>query len=439
MNAKSQSSANFQVIVVGAGIGGICAAVAAARTGAQTCLIEKAPEIGGTGVHSPVSLVCKFHGTDHRPINLGIHRELFFELYAYSTRDFRPTCKRLTYDEAELLKRYKTLILAENNLSVRTGVGVASAEVEGRQLKSVTLDDGSTLAADCFVDATADGNLGAMAGCEYMKGRESDGAMQSATLTFSLGNIDTSQLKQPDFTTRGGLTSLWQELTEIYVAAKKQGLTANPKDKVIAFPYPDGQRILFNSNEVLGVDPTDEASLKAGQAKAEQLVKEMVAIFRKHPAFAQATLEHVSTKFGIREGRRIVGDYVLTQEDCLGEARFDDMIAACAYEIDIHDPDGGPAQLINIPGSGYYHIPYRCIVARDLDNLALGSRCISGTHEAHSSYRVMSGVSAIGQAAGTASALASREAKGDLRTLGHRAVQTELRQQVQFVEFENTA
>lgn len=424
---------SFDVIVAGAGIGGICASLAAARSGARTLLLEKAPQIGGTGVHSPVSLICKFHGTDHRPINLGIHRELFPEAYLHSTRDKRPSAPRLTYDEKVLAERYHRLLGNETRLTVMTSAAVTEAMVQDRSLTAVRLGDGRVFSAPVFIDSTADGHLADLAGARFQKGRSTDGFLQSATLVFGLSRIDKRKLRIPEFSTRGGLDSLWGELTDLYQAAKKEGKTDNPKQNVVCFPYPDGERLLFNSNEVLGVDPTREGSVEDALRLGRRYVDELIAILRTHPAFAEAELEFVAEKMGVREGRRILGDYLLTEQDCLGEARFDDMVAACAYEIDIHDPEGGPARMVDIPGSGYYHIPYRSLLAADLDNLLLGSRCISGTHEAHSSYRVMAGVSAIGQAAGTAAALAVSTGR-PLRDLPPAWIRHRLREQVQFVE-----
>ena len=425
---------NYDVVVVGAGAGGICAALASARTGAKTLLIERSETIGGTGVHSPVSLICKFHGSDHRPINLGIHRELFPHAYLHSTRDKRPGAKRLTYDEKELAQTYERLVAAESKLSVITGTGVTEAIREGSRIERLRLEDGSEVSAPCFVDSTADGNLADMAGCPSEKGRSTDGSLQSATLTFTLGNIDKSKLKVPRFDTRGSLESFWAEMKPIYKEAQARGETINPKSSVVCFPYPDGERMLFNANEVVGVDPTVPGSVEAGRKKAEQMVHELITILRRHPALKDATVDFVSTWLGVREGRRITGDYVLTEEDCLGEARFEDMLAACAYEIDIHDPSGKSTRMVDIPGSGYYHIPYRSLIAANAENLLLGSRCISGTHEAHSSYRVISGVTAIGQAAGTAAALAARYTEGKTRAIPASWSRYVLREQVQFVE-----
>lgn len=409
------SDKTYDVIVVGAGAGGVCAAVSAARTGARTALVEKRTEIGGTGVHSPVSLICTFHGRDHRPINMGLHQELFPHAYAQSTMDKRPSAKWLTYDEKVLKDRYRELVAAESLLDLYTGSGVSEVETEGRLIRRITLENGTTMSAAFFVDSTADGNLAAFAGCGFDKGREADGAMQSATLTFTVGNIDTSQLGYPDFVTKRYCKALWADLTRLLRDAQDRGLTSNPKPGVVMFPYPDGKRLLFNSNEIIDVDPTVPGSVEEAYQTGRKYVDEMMPIIRQHPAFRNAELEYVAPSLGIREGRRIHGDYTLTEKDCLGEARFDDMVTACAYAIDIHDPSGKSTRMVGIPNSGYYHIPYRSLVTRDMDNLLIGSRCISGTHEAHSSYRVISCVTGIGQAAGTAAAMAAHDGHRNVR------------------------
>lgn len=133
-----------------------------------------------------------------------------------------------------------------------------------------------------------------------------------------------------------------------------------------------------------------------------------------------------------------MGDHVLTEEECLGEARFDDMVAACGSSIDIHNPDGEGTEMKHIPGSGYFHIPYRSLIPRDLDNLLLSSRCLSGTHEAHSAYRVMCVISCIGQAAGIAAALAASHGEGQVRKVDPAWIHHFLNRAGAFVEGECT-
>lgn len=438
-SARADSVQDYDVVVAGAGAGGICAAVAAARAGARVLLVEKSEAIGGTGVHSAVALVCRFHALDHRPINIGIHAELFPEIYAYSTCDRRPSTPRLTYDEEQLALRYQRLIAHTPGLEVRLRSGVREVIRKERRLEALILDNGMAVSGKVFVDGTADGNLAALAGCECMKGRTEDGRLQAATLTFTVGGVDQSLLKIPEFRTRAGVDSLWQEMTEVYLGAKKRGETDNPKSGVVAFPYPDGERLLFNSNEILEVDPTVPGSVEQAYETGRRYMEELMAILRRDlPAFREARILKVHPRLGVREGRRVVGDYILTEGDCLAPARFEDMVAACAYEIDIHDPEGGETRMVRIPDPGYYHIPYRCLIARDADNLLMGSRCISGTHEAHSSYRVISGVTAIGQAAGVAAALASGLTEGQVREVSAEWIRYVLREQIQFVEGQRT-
>ena len=125
---------------------------------------------------------------------------------------------------------------------------------------------------------------------------------------------------------------------------------------------------------------------------------------------------------------------MLTGEDCLAEARFDDAVAAGAYDIDIHDPDGASSTLRNIPNTQYYHIPYRSLIARGHTNLLLGSRCISGDFEAHSSYRVMSCLTGVGQAAGSAAALAAQHAGGAVREIPASWIRYRLQDAGQWIE-----
>lgn len=417
------------VIVVGAGVGGVCASIAAAREGANVLLLESSPSIGGTGVHSPVGCICHFWDANGRPVVDGLHRELFPHAYADYLTHVR------TYDELQLAARYQQLIAAEKNLKVCTSATLISVEKKDRRIAALTLSEGRTAKATIYIDATGDGNLGAMAGAAFQKGRR-DGAMQPATVTFKVCGINPHKFPKPDLLRWESLGMATAELTHLFQAAKKADrLKHHPRDSVLCFPYPDGRSLLFNSTRIHGVDPTDTASVQAAWSEGERQALELFEVIRAHPALHGARIEFVFKKLGVREGRRIVGDYILTADDLLEEARFDDMVAASSYTLDVHDVrNGGKTTQVHIPGSGYYHIPYRCLIAKDLDNLLLGSRCISGTHVAHSSYRVMSSLSAIGQAAGVAAALSSVCAAGSVRHPTAETIRSNLRAQGAFVE-----
>lgn len=426
----------FDVVVAGAGVGGISAAVAAARSGCRVALLEAAREIGGTGVHSPVALVCTWFDKKGRFINRGLFEEILPAVY--DRESFRAGFIQ-TYHETELKASYLRLLQREKKLEVRTSCAVIAVHSEGGGIRSVQTSDGRTLAARVFVDSTADGNLSALAGAAFQKGRDADGKLQPGTLTFRVDGVDFREFglnpAEPYWARWENFSCVSDALLPLYAAIRQRGGTTNPREDILCFPDRPGTSLLFNQTRISGADPTDPASMEKAMAEGRKQVREFWDAVRVHPAFRKSSGVTIFEKLGIREGRRVVGDYILTVEDCLSEARFDDMVAACGYGVDIHDPDGsGRTQLKDIPGSGYYHIPYRCLYARDFRNLLLGSRCISGTHEAHSSYRVMPPVSAIGQAAGTSAGLVCQLSLGDVREVDPAWLRHELEAAGQFVE-----
>jgi hypothetical protein len=384
--------------------------------------------------------LCGFHNRRRKePVNTGLLREFHPQAFtpAAIRSDFAPV-----YDHDELAAHYERLVDAEPTLEVSRETRVVSAEVEEGRLVSVELKGvrNGQVKADVFIDSTADGNLSALAGATFQKGREADGALQPATLTFVLTDIDWGAFDPGDpwicCDTRARLEEVWRQLLPYFTELHASGGTDNARRNVLCFQLPDGKRLAFNQTRLLGVDPTDEEAVREATETGRRQIHEFFGAVSRHPALKNARIETISPMLGIREGRRVVGDYLLTAEDCLGEARFDDMVAACNYDIDIHNPKGDGAVMKPIPGSGYYHIPWRCLYAKDFSNLALASRCISGTHEAHSSYRVMCPLASIGQAAGTAAALKIRKRMASLREVDAAEIRWLLAEQDCFVEGE---
>ncbi len=433
----------YDTVVVGAGVGGVSAALGSARAGAKTLLIEARPHVGGTGVYSPLGILCGWGPKRDFHVNRGVLYEFYPHIFPVLGEGISGW-----YDAEDLLMRYETALDAEEKITVWTGTKVEDVETtDGKRITAVHTSGAheTKVTGNIFIDSTAEGHLGAMAGAEFQKGRKVDGAMQPATLTFTVSNIDLSALTDEGpaldrIRTWADECRVKRELdlNKLYTELKEKNETTNPKTKdmgVLCFALPDGRSFAFNHTRVIGVDSTDPESVAQGKARAEKQVWELWEPLSKHPAMHSAKLE-ISSILGIREGRRIIGDYILTREDCIGEARFDDMVAACCYAIDIHHPEGGGTELCKIPGSGYYHIPYRSLRAKAWQNLLMGSRCISGTHEAHSSYRVMAPVSAIGQAAGVAAALTTRLDATDVRKVNAAQIRHVLAGQNQFVEGE---
>ncbi len=423
---------HFDVAIVGGGVGGVSAALGAARTGARTVLLERQDRVGGTGVHSPVGLICTYCDSAGNPINRGVYEDYVPYIYEPGAHRY---CQ--TYDEHELLIRYEALLAAEPNLTVMTSTPFTGVELEGTRIKHLQTPAGD-ITADLYIDSTAEGHLAASCGAPYEIGRAEDGKVQPATLTFRVEGVDFSKfgldVNDPEWRSWPNIKQMWAQMNALYHELKSQNGTRNPRNDVLCFPDHRGTSLLFNQTCIRDVDATNPGSIEQAYQDGLQQVKEFWTAVSKHPAFAQSPPIQISKQVGLREGRRIIGDHILTAEECLDEARFDDMVAACGYFVDVHDPDTGLAELVPIPGSGYYHIPYRCLCAKTFDNLLLGSRCISGSHEAHGSYRVMSSVSAIGQAAGVAAALAAQHGDGDVRKIQSSWIRHVLKEQNQFIE-----
>ncbi len=371
----------FDVIIVGAGIGGISAAIASSRLGVSTVLIEKEPLIGGTGVHSPVALVCKWRDSSGRPVNAGLVKKFFPRAFHDDIDD----SINLTYDEEELLAAYRREIAGCETLAVWESAEVVEVEKAGDRIAGVRIEGAHEgwVRGSVFIDGTAEGHLSAMAGASYEFGRNNDGVVQPATVTFKVSGIDFSKIPgDPPITgiyTKKDKFRIYDAIQPLFTGLIESGGTTNARTNILCFQYPDNTSLLFNQTRIVGVDPTDSESMRRGLTEGRKQIQEFWDAVSKHPAFATARIEKISTKLGIREGRRVIGDYQLTKDDCLNEARFDDMVAACAYCIDIHNPAGAGTTMVNIPNSGYYHIPYRCLTPMGFSNLLIGSRCISGT------------------------------------------------------------
>jgi hypothetical protein len=158
-------------------------------------------------------------------------------------------------------------------------------------------------------------------------------------------------------------------------------------------------------------------------------MRQIAAFLRRYvPGFEKSYVAQSGVNIGVRETRRILGEYQLTADDILQARKFEDVIARCAYPIDIHNPEGKGTVLKFLPPGEAYDIPLRCLLPREVDNLLVAGRCISGTHEAHSSYRIMAVSMATGQAAGVCAALSSRGRKSP-KDVDAKDVQRELLRQ----------
>jgi len=219
-----------------------------------------------------------------------------------------------------------------------------------------------------------------------------------------------------------GVHGLWDLVREATAAGRLQ----LPREDILFFATPHEGEVSVNSTRVTRVLGTDVWDLSYAEWMSRRQMRQIAEFLRRYvPGFEKAYVMQSGVNVGVRETRRIVGDYQLTADDVLSARKFEDAIARGAYPVDIHNPTGTGTVLKRLPPGEAYDIPLRSLLPKNADNLIVAGRCISGTHEAHSSYRVMPIVMATGQAAGVCAAIAAREDKTP-RQVSVREVQREL-------------
>ncbi|HHW11085.1 MAG TPA: FAD-dependent oxidoreductase [Firmicutes bacterium] len=392
-----KTQTHFDVIVCGGGPGGIGAALGSRATGARTLLIERYGYLGGGATAMLVNPFMPYI-TGNKQIIHGVFERLLQALAA--RRAYGAPNQPTAFDpEAFKIVAERMCLEAGVDLLYHAYLASADTDAEGRisRIHLATKGGLLTLTADIFVDATGDGDLAAMTGCQVETGRPEDGLCQPMTLNFRMAGVDVERMPSR------------QEFTAMYIAAKERGEISCPRENILFFFSTQPGVIHFNTTRVVKLDATDSWQLTAAEIEARRQVWQLAEFFIKQvPGFENAYLQMTAPQIGVRESRRVLGKYVLTAEDCLETRKFADAIARGCYNIDIHSPTGEGTVIKRIPPGEWYEIPYRSLLPKGPGNLLIGSRCISATHEAHSAIRVMPIVMAIGQAAGVAAGLSVR-------------------------------
>jgi len=390
----------YDIAVVGGGTGGVPAAVEAARSGAKVLLVERYGFLGGMAT---AGLVNPYMGywAGGKPIVRGIFEETLAGL-----RNGGGLAENgQTFDE-EVLKVVLDRMVLEAGVATLFHAAFVSCECACGRIESarfVSKEGCFDVTAEVFIDATGDADLAAAAGASVEIGRSEDGLCQPMTLSFRLAGIDLAALPS-DF---GKLRKI---LNDAYLAAKADGSIDNPREDILIFKTLREDVLHFNTTRVVGKSPVSTAQLSEAEFEGRRQAFELLRLFKERVAgFEDAYIQKSGVLIGVRESRRVMGEYVLQVEDILSARKFDDAVACSSYPVDIHNPAGTGTVIRRLPPGQWYEIPYRSIVPLGLDNLLMAARSISATHEAHSSLRVMPVVAAIGQAAGAAAAMAASE------------------------------
>ena len=397
------------VVVCGGGPAGVAAAIAAARSGARTRLLEVNGCLGGVWTAGLLSYVFDFD----KP---GLTRELTRRLdersarvgqnvarYVYHVEEMKCLLEEMCL-EAGVAIRLHTRVVAAYKDSNRRLVAVATESKSGREAWQ----------ARAFVDATGDGDLGALAGCRWQFGRQTDCPCQPMTLNALVTVPDVAAIADYILFYKGDDSwKSWQnQARERFLAEIRRG-GVDPSYGSPTLFHLRGNLVTLMVNHEYGVRPFDAAQVTEATLRARSEVRRIVAALRALGGKWQG-LELVATaeQIGIRDGRRILGRYQVTREDLLRGARHEDSVARVTFGVDIHAATREENKERPITNAGIrmkpYDIPLRALIARDVDGLMMAGRCISGDFWAHASYRVTGNAVAMGEAAGAVSALAAR-------------------------------
>lgn len=423
-----QETEPFDVIVIGGGPTGCTAAAAAAREGARTFLIESSAMLGGSGTGALVPAWCPF--TDKKQV---IYRGLA-EKILMRCKERQPLVPASQLDwvpiDSELLKRIYDNLLEEHGAKVLFQTMLSAVEHENGVVKSiiVTNKNGlSRLTAKVFIDCTGDADLCAWAGAEFEKG-DPQGELMPATHCFILSNVNEEAFRSNcDNGRRIAGNHPQTRFYEIIDSGKYPLITDAHGSTNLIGPGTVG----FNAGHLWHVDNTDPASVSAALALGRKIAAQFRDAFAEYypEAFGNAFLVSTGSVLGIRETRRITGDYVLTLDDYIDRRSFHDEICRNAYFIDIHHSlkqvsanvknrvAGMGAPVLHYQPGESHGIPYRCLTPKGLRNVLVAGRSISCDRPVQGSIRVMPVCLAMGEAAGLAAALAQRSPNPDVHAV----------------------
>ena len=408
----SEGLGSFDVVVVGSGAAGSTAAIAAGRAGASTLLIEKLPFLGGNST-AVLDTFYGFYTPGETPVKVvsGIGDDVVDGLRRLGPVLERPNTygagTGVTYLAEHLKVVWETLVVDAGS-RVLLHAFVQDAEVvEGRvtELTVATKAGLRRVDAAVFVDASGDADVCHHAGFEYELAGELDPA-QTLTTTFRMANVDHERRRQ---VSKDDLHALMASAAESgrYDLPRREGSDhITPVEGMTATVMTRLDHVVHREDGEVA-NATDPDILSAAEiAGRRQALEYARFLIDEVPGYEAASLISLSTQIGMRETRRVYGDYRVTREDVLGAVQFEDQIGLCGAPIEDHVPGTG-TKWEYLPEGKAVGIPFRSLVPRDGVNVLTPGRCFSATHDAQASIRSMAQCMAMGQAAGTAAAMAA--------------------------------
>ncbi|WP_420597527.1 FAD-dependent oxidoreductase [Deinococcus sp.] len=446
----------WDVIVAGGGTAGAIAGIAAARAGARVLVIEAQGSLGGSGTNAWVTPLMR-NVSAGQNLNRGLTDELKARLLERGDGGIDQNGNDNWFNPEGLKYVLERLLIEAGGETLYHTHIVAPIldehKLDGKRIKSLVIHNKGglqALEAGVFIDATGDADVAAAAGVPFHAGDE-DGLHQAMSLRFTLAGVDLERLC--DFLTENGQ---WQEsprfmhfwmvwgkkssLEPLFRQAVESGVLAERDgDYFQAFSVPGRPNELSFNCPRIRADLNDGANpwhLSAAQTDGRESIERLIQFCRASlPGCEAAYLGGYAPMVGVRETRRIVGDYTLTLSDLLDCARFEDSICKNHYPVDIHSVKGGAKLLHEREGTApyfapdaYHEIPYRAIVPQGIVNLLVPGRAASSSFEAQSSIRVQQNCHSMGEAAGVAAAWAVSEYGGEVRRVDGATLRERLRE-----------
>lgn len=398
---KLEFESKYDVIVAGAGPSGVAAALKSAREGAKTLIIEYSGRVGGI---STSGMMSHFAGR----VKSRIYDEILEKAYS---KNFIKDFAGRTVIDTELLTITYLELLQDAGVDILLYTLVCDVIKEANKVCGVITESKSgrkAYGAKVVIDCTGDGDVAYKAGAEYFSGREDDGKMQPATLMFKVGGVDDkravylSSFESTYQTPKGELQALAKEI----------------------LPFPAGHVLLYrstipgivtcNMTNCISVDGTKAEDLTRAELICRSQMEPIVKFLREYvPGYENCYIVGAASLIGVRETRHFAGVEKINEEDILSARVFDNWVVKDAYfNFDVHNLTGASLDKTGVQHKFKqkmgYTIPYGCLVPKQIDGLLLSGRNISGTHLAHSNFRVMPICVAIGEACGAAAAIASK-------------------------------
>ena len=424
------------VVVVGGGIAGSLAAVAAARKGCSVIVIEETGQLGGSLTSSGTGPMMTFHAGEKQVIR-GLGEELISRLREKGlspghTVDSTGYTYTVTPFDAEGMKRELELMILEAGGNILYHAVLCDVNVSEKLIGITVLccSQRIDIEGKVFIDATGDASLAMMAGVPVEVGRSSDGKNQPMTMNFRLSGVDIQlirRLMDEDVSIFPFLAPHEKGLERKAVRLScsgfqdimKRGIESGEldidRDIVLFFEDNNPGEVIVNMTRISELSPVDPLEFSQAETEGRRQVWLMYSFLKNNiPGFRNSLLLSSGPRVGVRSSRRIRGVYSITARDMIDETKFDDGIACCGYPIDIHSADGAATDSTFLRWGGYYSIPYRCLINDRVSNIMAAGRDVSSTFEANASLRVSPCCTALGQAAGTAAALAVKNSVSPL-------------------------